>query len=93
MSLKLVYWEEQDKDTHLELKHVVLKSIDEAFPLALAHNRPSKTALITLERYRNYKGNKWIDERIVWERTMDYPVSPIKQIKRTKGRKLKNVNS
>lgn len=78
MAYRLSYWESDgNKDqAYAELKSVRLKSIEEAFPLALAHNRPSRTALVTLERHRNYKGKQWIDEKIVWEKGMDYPVFP-----------------
>lgn len=85
MAYTLTYWESADKpETHYELKHIRLKSIEEAFTLALPHNRPSNTSLITVERTRNYKGKKWIDEKIVWEKGLSEPVSPVKRPNRTK---------
>lgn len=85
MALTLTYWESDGKpDAYSELKHIRLKSIEEAFTLALPHNRPSNTALITLDRHRNYKGRKWISEKVVWEKGMDYPANVIVRPQRTK---------
>ena len=84
MAFTLTYWEEKDKDTHYELRSVRLKSINEAFPLALPHNRPDKTALITVERHRNYKGRRWIDEKTVWEKGMDYPANVVHRPDKTR---------
>lgn len=84
MAYTLSYWEAKDEHTHYQLKQVRLKSINEAFSLALPHNRPSNTALILLERHRNYKGKKWVDEKIVWEKGMDYPANVIARPDRTK---------
>ena len=59
MAYTLTYWENGNSpDSHYELKHIRLKSIIEAFTLALPHNRSLKTSLITIERHRNYKGKK-----------------------------------
>jgi len=85
MSYLLTYWENgNNPDTHYQLKQVRLKSIEEAFTLALVHNRPAKTSLILVERHRNYKGRKWIDEKTVWDKTMDYPANVVKRPKKTK---------
>jgi hypothetical protein len=85
MAYNLTYWASDGKpDAYSELKHIRLKSIEEAFTLALPHNRPSGTALITVERHRNYKGKKWIAEKTVWEKGMDYPSSPVRYPNRTK---------
>lgn len=85
MAYTLQYWEEKDKDTHYELKSIRLKSINEAFPLALRHNRPANTALITVSRHRNYKGKKWIDEKTVWEKSRgDNPVNIVCQPHKTR---------
>ena len=78
MALTLTYWaEDNGPDAHYELKHIRLKSIIEAFTLALFHNRPNRTSLITIERHRNYKNKQWISEKIVWEKGMDYPANVI----------------
>jgi hypothetical protein len=84
MALTLSYWETAGPETHYQLKEIRLKSIEEAFTLALPHNRPSKCTLITLERYRNYKGKKWISEKTVWEVGMDYPANVIVRPRKTK---------
>ena len=85
MAYTLTYWHDDGKpDAHYELKHIRLKSIEEAFTLALPHNRPSGTSLITVERHRNYKGKRWIDEKTVWEKGMDYPANVIKRPTKTK---------
>jgi hypothetical protein len=87
MAYTLTYWEDSnDSETHYQIKVVRLKSIEEAFTLALPHNRPLKTTLILLERHRNYKNKKWIDEKIVWEKGMDYPESPIVRPTKTKSK-------
>lgn len=67
MAYMLQYWREVGPDAHDEIKAVRLKSIIEATPLALAHNRPEGTDLVTVSRHRNYRGRKWIDEKTVWE--------------------------
>lgn len=70
MSYQLHYWESAPTpDTHYELKVIRLKSIEEVFTLALPHNRPSKTTLITLDRSDRQSNI----EKIVWEKGMDYP--------------------
>lgn len=85
MAYRLTYWEAANTpETHYQLKSVRLKSIEEVFTLSLPHNRPANTSLILLERDRNYKGKKWIDEKTVWERGMDYPENPIRRPNRTK---------
>lgn len=85
MAYTLTYWERGiNADTHYELKSVRLKSINEATPLALPHNRPPKTALVTVERHRNYKGRSWIDEKIVWEFGMNHPNNVVCRPNRTK---------
>ena len=84
MAYTLSYWENgSDKETHYQIKQVRLKSVNEAFTLALPHNRPNKTTLVILERHRNYKNSKWIDEKIVWELGMTNPISPVKRPNRT----------
>ena len=85
MAYTLTYWaSDRAPRQHYELRHVRLRSINEAFTLSLPHNRPSGTSLITLERHRNYKGQKWIEEKTVWEKGMDYPANVISRPKRTK---------
>lgn len=85
MAYTLTYWENgNEPDTHYELKSIRLKSINEAFNLALPHNRPNKTSLVTVERHRNYKGSRWIDEKTVWEKGMNYPANVVKRPQRTK---------
>lgn len=84
MAYTLRYWQAHDLDTHSELKSTRLSSIEEAVPLALEHNRPPNTALITVERHRNYKGKKWIDEKIVWSKKSDRVISPVIRSHRTK---------
>lgn len=86
MAYQLVYWEKDglEPEAYAEIKHIRLSSIEEVFTLALPHNRPINTALITLDRHRNYRGRKWIDEKIVWERGMDYPANIIKKPYKTK---------
>jgi len=84
MAYRLSYWEEKDPVTHYELKCVRLKSIEEAYSLALPHNRPKRCDLVLLERDRNYKGRKWIDEKTVWARGMENPNDVIKRPQKTK---------
>ncbi len=86
MAYQLVYWEKDgpQPDAYAELKHIRLKSVEEAFTLALPHNRPNGCALITLDRHRNYKGKKWIDEKTVWEKGLSEPINPIKRPRKTK---------
>lgn len=83
MALRLTYWEDgNDKDTHLALREVRLKSIEEAFTLALPHNRPNRTSLITMGR----TDGQSVIEKTVWERGMDWPQSPISNPLRTKSK-------
>jgi hypothetical protein len=86
MALRLSYWEKDgpDPESFAQLKEIRLKSIQEAFPLALEHHRPARCVLVSLEQNRNYRGKKWIETRTVWEVGMSAPVSPIRQEWRTK---------
>lgn len=59
------YWKEQDKNTHYSLKTIRLKSVNEIQTLALPHNRPNGTNLITINRTDNQSHI----EHIVWEST------------------------
>lgn len=86
MAYTLTYWkEENNPESHYEIKSVRLKSINEAVPLALEHKRPVGTDLITVERHRNYKGNRWIDEKTVWDKNNPNEIiDPVKRPDRTK---------
>jgi len=76
MSYILHYWQ-SDGSGHSELRSVRLRSIEEAFPLALRHNRPTNCSLITIDRSDNQ--SNW--EKIIWEPSYEYP-----QIPRRKGK-------
>ncbi len=80
----LEYWEKDGPapDAYSQLKQIRLKSIVEAFPLSLPHNRPKGTALITVSRYRTDKG--YYTEKTVWEKGMDYPANVVVRPKRVK---------
>jgi len=85
MAYTLTYWETgKGEDTYWELKHIRLSSIEEAFTLALPHNRPAKTSLITVERHRLYKGKRWISEKTVWQAGMQNPANVISRPQKTK---------
>ncbi len=84
MAYQLTYWE-SDGSGHAELRNVRLKSIQEAFPLSLEHNRPNGTSLITVDRTDDQSEN----EMIIWEEGMDYPASP-KTAKKAKRISIRN---
>ena len=86
MAYTLTYWEKDgpEPEAYAELHSVRLKSVNEAFTLALPHNRPSRCSFITLNRHRNYKGKKWIDEKTVWETGMGSPANVIKRPHKTR---------
>lgn len=64
MAYVLHYWETgSNPDTHLELKSIRLKSIQEAWPLSLTHNRPNGCTLVTVDRTDNESNI----EKIIWQ--------------------------
>lgn len=71
MAYILHYWElskvARTPDDCDELKNVRLKSLEEAYPLALPHNRPSGTVLITVDR----SDRKSEREIIVWDKNWE----------------------
>jgi hypothetical protein len=65
MAYQLCYWEDpKGNGTQHELKHIRLKSINEAFPLSLEHNRPLETVLITV--LRTDRQSYW--EKEIWRK-------------------------
>ena len=64
MAYVLHYWERKDADTHYELKAIRLRSIEEAYPLSLIHNRPRGTDLITVDRSDRQSNI----EKIIWSK-------------------------
>lgn len=65
MAYILHYWatESYAKDAHYELRAIRLKSIVEAYPLSLPHNRPHNCSLITVDRSDNQSNI----EKIIWD--------------------------
>lgn len=61
MAYILHYWR-RDGNGQSELKAKRLKSINEAFPLSLPHNRPAGTVLITVDRSDNQSNI----EKVIW---------------------------
>lgn len=65
MAYQLHYWQSgAGKDTYYEQRCVRLKSIEEAYPLSLEHNRPSGCTLITVDRSDKESNT----EKIIWEK-------------------------
>jgi hypothetical protein len=80
MAYRLTYWESgRNADTHYELKNIRLRSVEEVSSLALQHNRPSGTTLITLERTDRQSNI----EKIVWETGMAWNAEVIKRPSQT----------
>ena len=69
MAYILHYWEEdgREPEAYAELRSVRLKSLEEAFPLALPHNRPLKTALVTVDRSDRQSEQELIVWDVLWE--------------------------
>lgn len=65
MAYRLTYWENgNNPETHYALREVRLKSIQEAYPLSLEHQRPINCTLITVDR----TDNQSYMEKIIWEK-------------------------
>jgi len=82
MAYQLSYWESaKTPDTHYELKCIRLKSINEIMPLALPHNRPKGTSLITVNRTDSR--STW--EKIVWDKDWEPNHTPDLRLRKSKG--------
>lgn len=62
MAYRLSYWK-ADGAGQAELKGVVLKSVEEAFPLSLPHNHPKGTVLVTMNR----TDHQSVHEKVLWQ--------------------------
>jgi hypothetical protein len=60
----LDYWADDHGRGQIALKTIRLKSIQEAYPLSLEHNRPIGTVLITVNR----SDHQSVHEKEIWRK-------------------------